>query len=123
MADSTGFSHITVNADTDDDVVIQAGIVDAPADDDEVVVEEDVAALADDDAPAEEDAAPDDGAAEQDGPAPASRRPSAPAPDDGYRETTLDDIEGAKMPTAQKAVIIVALLGVAAFILWYLFAR
>ncbi|MEC4183343.1 SURF2 Surfeit locus protein 2 [Adlercreutzia sp. R21] len=120
MADSTGFSHITVNADTDDDVVIQAGIVDAPADDDEVVVEEDVAALADDGAPADEDAAPAD---EQDGPAPAPRRPSAPAPDDGYRETTLDDIEGAKMPTAQKAVIIVALLGVAAFILWYLFAR
>lgn len=121
MADSTGFSHITVNADTDDDVVIQAGIVDAPADD-EIVVEEDVAVLADDAAPTEDDVAPaSDEAAGQDEPAP--RRPSAPAPDDGYRETTLADIEGAKMPTAQKAVIIVALLGVAAFVLWYLFAR
>ncbi len=46
-----------------------------------------------------------------------------PARDDGYRETTLSDIEGLKMSTTQKAVIVVALVGIAAFVAWYLFAR
>jgi hypothetical protein len=35
----------------------------------------------------------------------------------------LSDIEGLKMSTTQKAVIVVALVGIAAFVAWYLFAR
>lgn len=115
MADSTGFSHITVNADADDDVVIQAGIVDRPDDGDAAAAggEEPVSS----DAP-EADGAPDDGAQER-----STAPSSASRADDGYHETTLADIQDAKMSNTQKAVIIVAALGIIAFVLWYLFAR
>lgn len=120
MADTTGFSHITVSTDDDDDVVIQAGIADGAFEESgaEEAGEGPAEAPADEDGSrpgiAGPDAAPEPAAAEE------ARR--APA-DDGYRETTLEDIEGAKMSTTQKAVIVVALLGIAAFVAWYLFAR
>lgn len=121
MADTTGFSHITVSTDDDDDVVIQAGIAEGAF---EEPAEEAGERAVEADDPAEEElpeseceatpAAAELGAGE-------TRR--AAADDDGYRETTLDDIEGAKMSTTQKAVIVVALLGIIAFAAWYLFAR
>ncbi len=92
MTDATGFTHITVSTDDDDDVVIQAGIADDPAE-----------------APAVPEPAPT--------PAP------APRPDDGYRETTLEDIQSAPMSSTQKVVIVVALLGIIAFAAWYFLAR
>lgn len=135
MADTTGFTHITVSTD-DDDVVIQAGIADAPAAPDAPVAP---------DAPPESDegspvvggepaSAAVDGPAEADAPemaagdAPASAggapaTPAAARPDDGYRETTLQDIEDAKMSSTQKVVIIAALLGIIAFVVWYVLAR
>ena len=117
MAGNEGFSHITVNADGDDDVVIQAGIVEAS---DDVTVDSPVA----EEAPSELDgdseavfASPaDDGGGETAGAAPSRT-------DDGYRETTLSDIQDSKMSGTQKAVIALAVLGIIAFVLWYLLAH
>ncbi|NBJ66938.1 SURF2 Surfeit locus protein 2 [Adlercreutzia caecimuris] len=118
MADTKGFSHITVGTDDDDDVVIQAGIAEATP--------EPAAAEAGKagEAPLEFEPEPEP-ADEPD--STAAAEPETPrkrlARDDGYRETTLSDIEGLKMSTTQKAVIVVALVGIAAFVAWYLFAR
>lgn len=98
MADDAGFKHIAVNAD--DDVVIRAG------------------------AQAPEPAPVADAACEPAEPSSAPAHPTAApakAPDDGYRPTTLEDIEQSRMPLAQKIVIAAALLAVAAFIAWYVF--
>ena len=40
-----------------------------------------------------------------------------------FRETTLDDLESTRMSTTQKAIIVVAVLGVIAFAAWYLLAH
>lgn len=148
MAENKAFSHITVNADDDDDVVIQAGIVDAGAD---AAADDGVGAPPGDPEPAEEPAGeeaaeveetdeaaeveepgevapepepapePDPEPAAEPDPEPAAARPTPAA--DGYRETTLEDIESSKMSTVQKAVIVVALLGIVAFAVWFLLAR
>lgn len=118
MADNLGFSHITVTADEDEDIVIQAGVVDEPSAKEPSVSAPtpEAAPAADGGAEAAEVAPAADIAPEP----PARSRPAAP--DDGYRETTLEDIESAKMSGTQKAVILVAMLGIAAFVLWYLLA-
>lgn len=131
MADTPGFTHITVSTDDDDDVVIQAGIADGPAEAEEGTEAADEAAEPAADAP--EEAEPDaDAEADADAvepeaapaPEPAAAPAEAPrAERDGYRETTLDDLAEGKMSTTQKAVIVVALLGIAAFVAWYLLAR
>ncbi len=126
MADTPGFTHITVSADDDDDVVIQAGIADGPAEAAEGAEAADEAADA---ADAPEEAEPASDVPEEAEPEPkaepeAEPEPAAPrAERDGYRETTLDDLAEGKMSTTQKAVIVVALLGIAAFVAWYLLAR
>lgn len=147
MANEQGFSHITVTADEDDDIVIQAGTPTPTAEEDAVVA---VAAQgpANADAPANTDApavadeatsidiAPDGETTSPgaDDRADAVSRTSSeqssakavPAParkDKGYHETTLEDLEGSKMTPTQKAVIVVALLGIVAFVAWYLLAH
>lgn len=122
MTKERQFSHITVSADEDDDIVIQAGIVEAPADEPLVapptpsepvavevgeIEEEPAASVSRSAAVVEEPVAP----------------PASVRPDDGYRETTLEDIESSKMNSVQKAVIVVALLGIVAFVVWFLVAR
>ncbi|WP_296010266.1 SURF2 Surfeit locus protein 2 [uncultured Adlercreutzia sp.] len=99
MADPQGFSHITVTAADDDDIVIQAGIVE----------------------PAEPELELEPELEPEQEPEP-EPEPEA-APSDGYHETTLADLESVKMSRAQKAVIVVALLGIIAFVAWYLLAR
>ena len=106
MANSKEFSHITVTADDDDDVVIQAGVVEEPA------AEEPVAEEADD-AVAE---AVEEAAVEKEG---AGETADAVS----YHETTLDDLEATKMSTTQKVIIVVAVLGIVAFAAWYLLAH
>lgn len=133
MADTTGFSHITVCADDDDDVVIQAGIAETAPEPDAAQPAEEAGEAAGEPEPSSESEAeaaahpasePEPAAADE--PADVSE-PEAPrsraARDDGYRETTLADIEGSSMSNTQKAVIVVALLGIIAFVAWYLFAR
>lgn len=118
MAESQGFSRITVTPDEDEDVVIQAGVVEeadgADEPDEPEVFDEEYVAEADDEE--EEPPEPDEAPASEVAPVPA-------APADDYRETTLDDLTSSKMSTTQKAVILVALLGIIAFAVWYLLAR
>ena len=97
------FSHITVTPDDEDDVVIQAG------------------------------ARPARTAAPTPVPAPAPTAPSADeaveereepsAEDEGYQGTTLDDLEAAPMPIAQKIVLALGAVAVIAVVAWYLFLR
>lgn len=124
MANEHGFSHITVSADDDDDIVIQAGAVEAPGavQVEEVEEAETVAVAPEPEEPAEP-AEPEEPAEPAEPEPPARRAAPAVPPADGYRETTLEDIESSKMTTAQKAVIVVALLGIAAFVLWFLLAQ
>ncbi|WP_304426591.1 SURF2 Surfeit locus protein 2 [uncultured Adlercreutzia sp.] len=144
MADPQGFSHITVTAADDDDIVIQAGIVEAaepepepepevefepeqepePEPEPEAELESDVrqgpggASHSEEDARGEAEEEP----AEMRHPSGALSHDEA-APSDGYHETTLADLESVKMSRAQKAVIVVALLGIVAFVAWYLLAH
>lgn len=125
MAETTGFTHITVSTDDDDDVVIQAGI--ARTDDGALGGDADEAG--EDGGPVGQAASASAVPAGESVKSEAASKPCASAasdrgrPSDGYRETTLQDIENVKMSSTQKAVIVVALLGIAAFVVWYLFAR
>lgn len=131
MANPQEFSHITVTAD-EDDVVIQAGAVE------EAVVEEAPAAEVDDAREEDPESAPEDAssASGRNAEVPASSEavsasattPTAPTAREkadaaSFRETTLDDLESTRMSTTQKAIIVVAVLGVIAFAAWYLLAH
>lgn len=128
MANPQEFSHITVTAD-EDDVVIQAGAVG------EAVVEEAPAAEVDDAREEDLESAGADASSASahnaEVPASSETTPTAPtaptarekADAASFRETTLDDLESTRMSTTQKAIIIVAVLGVIAFAAWYLLAH
>ena len=131
MANPQEFSHITVTAD-EDDVVIQAGAVE------ETVVEEAPAAEVDDAREEDLESAPEDvssasgcnaevPASSEAASASSETTPTAPTArekaDAAFRETTLDDLESTRMSTTQKAIIVVAVLGVIAFTAWYLLAH
>lgn len=131
MANPQEFSHITVTAD-EDDVVIQAGAVE------EAVVEKAPAAEVDDAREEDLESAPEDvsSASGRNAEVPASSEaalasattPTAPTAREkadaaSFRETTLDDLESTRMSTTQKAIIVVAVLGVIAFAAWYLLAH
>ena len=131
MANPQEFSHITVTAD-EDDVVIQAGAVE------EAVVEEAPAAEVDDAREEDPESAPEDvsSASGRNAEVPASSEaasasattPTAPTAREkadaaSFRETTLEDLESTRMSTTQKAIIVVAVLGVIAFAAWYLLAH
>ena len=104
------FSHITVTPDDEDDVVIQAGArpartaapTPAPSADDAVVE-------------------PDDAASGE--PEAVEEREEPSAEDEGYQGTTLDDLEAAPMPIAQKIVLALGAVAVIAVVAWYLFLR
>lgn len=125
MANPQEFSHITVTAD-EDDVVIQAGAVE------EAVVEEAPAAEVDDAREEDPESAPEDVSSASgrnaEVPASSATTPTAPTAREkadaaSFRETTLDDLESTRMSTTQKAIIVVAVLGVIAFAAWYLLAH
>lgn len=130
--DARKFSHISVASDDEDDVVIEAGAPRSRS----YGEGESVSQPARDEAPARaaaiEATAADGGegsskppsraftpaperAAKADKPA---RKTSAPARK-GYEETTLEDLEGTKMSGMQKGIIAVALIGIVAFIVYY----
>lgn len=125
MANPQEFSHITVTAD-EDDVVIQAGAVE------ETVVEEAPAAEVDDAREEDLESAGADASSASahnaEVPASSETTPTTPTAREKadaafFRETTLDDLESTRMSTTQKAIIVVAVLGVIAFAAWYLLAH
>lgn len=107
MAGQAGFEHIKV-ARADDDVVIVAGAVPQTP-------EQPSAPTAQARPAADEAAHASDGAASADVDSEGERT----AADAAYVGTTLEDIQGSRMPTAQKAVIALAVAAVAAFVIWY----
>lgn len=139
MADDKRFSHITVNAGEDDDVVIQAGayattpqvqaeaVEEMPADQAQWEAE----ALAGESEPAYEPepepahapahVAPQHAAAN----APAHAAPQhAARPADDYNEQTLEDLDAGPMSGMQKAVLVgVGVVIIAAIVYFALFMR
>ena len=125
------FSHISVASDDEDDVVIEAGAprfrsygegesAAQPAGDEAAASAANKTSVVDG----------GEGLADRAsaGAAPAERV-STPAPEraakadkparKGYEETTLADLEGTKMSGMQKGIIAVAIIGIAAFIVYY----
>ena len=116
------FKHITVNPSEDDDFVIHAGVA-AP----EAAVEGAAENAAESAAPepatpgiAEEGVAV---AASQDEGQPRRKPEGVSAKprkrDDGYHETTLEDLKGEKMPIAQRVVIIAAVICIIGAVVYY----
>ena len=129
--DAQKFSHISVASDDEDDVVIEAGAPRSRS----YGEGESVSQPARDEAPARAAATEATAAGGGEGPSESPSRTSAPAPEraakadkpakasaparKGYEETTLEDLEGTKMSGMQKGIIAVALIGIAAFIVYY----
>ncbi len=120
MADQTDFKHITVNPGDADDVVIQAGIVDAGAGADPLDRGSTRCEPADDVRPDPATAAtlPTAAAAAHDGEPRSAASEPTPSSSSAYHETTLEDIKSSKMPKTQIIVIALALVAIAAFVIW-----
>ena len=102
MAEVSGFKHISVSADSDDDVVIWAG-TDAEGASLEV---SDSVQFNQASQPAQ-------------APVPVVRTAQPAAKDLGYRETTLDDLKSEPMSKTQKIIIACAIAAVAAAVVYY----
>lgn len=126
--DAQKFSHISVASDDEDDVVIEAGAPRSrsygegepaaqPSGDEAAASEVPIEAAGGEgssESPSRAFTPAPERAAKADKPA----KVSAPARK-GYEETTLEDLEGTKMSGMQKGIIAVALIGIAAFIVYY----
>lgn len=150
VSDKRPFTHITVNAEEEDDLVIQAGAVSAdetsygggvPSGEDAAsggvsagadhagVYGDALREHGDDDLDADLDADEDAAASE------AARSPQSGASggegasvgragvDKPHEGTSLQDLESAKMGGLQKAIVAVAVLAVVAFVVYYIFFR
>lgn len=129
--DAQKFSHISVASDDEDDVVIEAGAPRSRS----YGEGESVSQPARDEAPARAAATEATAADGGEGSSEPPSRASTPAPEraakadkpakasaparKGYEETTLEDLESTKMSGMQKGIIAVALIGIAAFIVYY----
>ena len=129
--DAQKFSHISVASDDEDDVVIEAGAPRSRS----YGEGESTSQPARDEAPARAAATEATAADGGEGSSEPPSRASTPAPEraakadkpakasaparKGYEETTLEDLESTKMSGMQKGIIAVALIGIAAFIVYY----
>ena len=124
MADSE-FKHIAVTAAEEDDFVIRAGVVDRT--DDALPAEPDAALEPQTEPASSPESVSEPELTPEPQPEPArkaaqtspARKPSAKK-DDGYRETTLEDLESTKMPLAQKVVIAAAIVCIIGAVIYYL---
>ena len=114
--DDSKFSHITVTADDEDDLVIEAGArTSRPVEPTQERLErKPVAERGEVRVPVSD--AVEEQAAEE---AAAARKKK----DEGFRETTMDDLKSDPMPFAQKIVLAFAAIGVLAIVAWCLFMR
>ncbi len=120
MAEVSGFKHISVSADSDDDVVIWAGTgaegasLEVP---DSVQIQNVGAEGASLEVPdsVQFNQAPQPVQA----PAPVERTAQPVAKNQGYRETTLDDLKSEPMSKTQKIIIACAIAAVAAAVVYY----
>lgn len=128
--DAQKFSHISVASDDEDDVVIEAGTprfrsygegetAAQPAGDEaEASAANKTAAAGGGEGPSESPSRTSAPAPERAVKADKPAKASAPARK-GYEETTLEDLESTKMSGMQKGIIAVALIGIVAFIVYY----
>ena len=127
--DAQKFSHISVASDDEDDVVIEAGAPRSrsygegesaarPAGDEATSAANKTAAADGGEGPSEPPSRASTPAPERAAKADKPAKASAPARK-GYEETTLEDLESTKMSGMQKGIIAVALIGIAAFIVYY----
>lgn len=131
MAENSGFKHIALASDDEDDFVIRAGTRKAvtdvdDADDADVAVpvaipaEASAAPVCDtgtDESAPRADAA--DSAAESTVQSRDRKRAPVSAKSQDYRATTLEDLSSESMPRLQKGILIIALIAVAAAIVYY----
>ena len=124
MADQTEFKHITVNPAEADDVVIHAG---APKSEDESLhagTQQESSAQTSSVSP--QSVQPEESHASSPAVSDASAKTAKPKAasskrdSDSYHPTTLEDIEGSKMPKTQIVVIVVAIVAIIAFVVWYM---
>lgn len=133
MASDGKFAHISVSSDDEDDFVIHAGAraeqrsaSAEPALDSAFGQAGDWSGVLEDPcAPeAQKSSAPETSQLRESESRPAGGEPAASrARKDGYRETTLEDLEGGSMSSLQKGVIVAAIVGILAFVLWYVVLR
>lgn len=119
VAEVSGFKHISVSADSDDDVVICAG-ADAERTSSEVRDSAQINQGASSEVPdsAQINEVPDS-AKSAPAPAPVKRTAQSGVKDQGYRETTLDDLKPEPMSKTQKIIIACAIAAVAAAVVYY----
>ena len=120
MAEVSGFKHISVSADSDDDVVIWAG-TDAEGASLEVPDSVQIQNAGAEGASLEVPDSVQINQASQpaQAPAPVERTAQPAAKDLGYRETTLDDLKSEPMSKTQKIIIACAIAAVAAAVVYY----
>ena len=120
MTEVSGFKHISVSADSDDDVVIWAG-TDAEGASLEVPDSVQIQNAGVEGASLEVPDSVQFNQASQpaQAPAPVERTAQPAAKDLGYRETTLDDLKSEPMSKTQKIIIACAIAAVAAAVVYY----
>ena len=120
MAEVSGFKHISVSTDSDDDVVIWAG-TDAEGASLEVPDSVQIQNASAEGASLEVPDSVQFNQASQpaQAPAPVERTAQPAAKDLGYRETTLDDLKSEPMSKTQKIIIACAIAAVAAAVVYY----
>ena len=131
VAEVSGFKHISVSADSDDDVVIWAGTEQASAEAcDSAQINQGTSVEVRDSVQFIKSAsseAPDsvqinevpDSAKPAPAPTPVKRTAQSGVKDQGYRETTLDDLKSEPMSKTQKIIIACAIAAVAAAVVYY----
>lgn len=129
MAEVSGFKHISVSTDSDDDVVIWAGTEQASAEACDSARAFNVAGAdaertsseVRDSAQINQGASSEvpDSAKPAPAPVPVKRTAQSGVKDQGYRETTLDDLKSEPMSKTQKIIIACAIAAVAAAVVYY----
>lgn len=124
VAEVSGFKHISVSADSDDDVVICAG-ADAERTSSEVRDSAQINQGASSEVPDSvqfikpASSEVPDSAKPAPAPTPVKRTAQSGVKDQGYRETTLDDLKSEPMSKTQKIIIACAIAAVAAAVVYY----
>lgn len=119
MAEVSGFKHISVSADSDDDVVIWAGTEQASAEACDSARTFNVAGAEGASSEVPDSVQFNQASQLAQAPAPVERTAQPGVEDLGYRETTLDDLKSEPMSKTQRIIIACAVAAVAAAVVYY----
>ena len=119
MAEVSGFKHISVSADSDDDVVIWAGTEQASAEACDSARTFNVASAESASLEVLDSVQFNQASQPAQAPAPVERTAQPGVEERGYRETTLDDLKSEPMSKTQKIIIACAIAAVAAAVAYY----